>query len=122
MVDPIDLRPGPEIEQLTTWLDGWGVDVDVRDSDDHGMYDDDTMMGGTGMMSDDEMDTMAAMAGADLEAMFLEMMIRHHQGAIEMAKTELEDGTNADVLAVAQNIIETQQAEIDTMSSMLSAS
>ncbi len=57
--------------------------------------------------------------GADLDRMFLETMIRHHQGAIRMAEVELDEGSNADVLALAQGIIDGQQAEIDQMQSML---
>lgn len=79
----------------------------------------DGMDGANGMMSDDEMDMMSEAMGADLDRMFLETMIRHHQGAIRMAEVELEEGSNADVLALAQGIIDGQQAEIDQMQSML---
>ena len=77
-----------------------------------------TMQNGS-TMSDDEMDMMSEAMGADLDRMFLETMIRHHQGAIRMAEVELEEGSNADVLALAQGIIDGQQAEIDQMQSML---
>ena len=111
------------------WLDGLGRapvlamyrrlcrhywDIDPAGSD--GM---DGMDGANGMMSDDEMDMMSEAMGADLDRMFLETMIRHHQGAIRMAEVELEEGSNADVLALAQGIIDGQQAEIDQMQSML---
>ena len=46
-------------------------------------------------------------------------MIGHHQGAIEMAKAEFADGENVDAKQLAQNIINTQQAEIDQMQKML---
>lgn len=128
LAEQIKAAQGPEIDQMIRWLDEWGVTTGDGESGDHGMHDDGTammegeVMEGTGMMSDEEMDDMASMSGADLDAMFLRMMIRHHEGAIEMARTELEDGSNADALALAQTIIDTQQAEIDQMNSMLSAS
>jgi uncharacterized protein (DUF305 family) len=51
--------------------------------------------------------------------MFLQMMIGHHKGAIEMARTELRDGVNPDAKALAQKIIDGQQAEITTMEQLL---
>ena len=112
LAEQINAAQGPEIDQMNQMLDDW--DIDPAGSD--GM---DGMDGANGMMSDDEMDMMSEAMGADLDRMFLETMIRHHQGAIRMAEVELEEGSNADVLALAQGIIDGQQAEIDQMQSML---
>ena len=112
LAEQINAAQGPEIDQMNTWLDDW--DIDPAGSD--GM---DGMDGANGMMSDDVMDMMSEAMGADLDRMFLETMIRHHQGAIRMAEVELEEGSNADVLALAQAIIDGQQAEIDQMNGML---
>ncbi|MEH2266609.1 CopM family metallochaperone [Nostoc sp.] len=46
---------------------------------------------------------------------FAAMMIPHHQGAIEMAKTELQYGTDPRLRRLAQEIIVTQQSEIELM-------
>ena len=46
-------------------------------------------------------------------------MIAHHEGAIEMAQTELKDGRNPAALKLAQEIIDTQQAEIKQMQALL---
>ncbi len=46
---------------------------------------------------------------------FAAMMIPHHQGAIEMAKIELQYGTDLRLRRLAQEIIVTQQSEIDLM-------
>lgn len=46
---------------------------------------------------------------------FAKMMIPHHQGAIEMAKTELQYGTDSRLRRLAQEIIITQQSEIELM-------
>ncbi len=50
---------------------------------------------------------------------FMVMMIPHHQAAIDMAKTELQYGTNPKLRAMAQSIIKAQQAEIDQMKALL---
>ena len=49
------------------------------------------------------------------DADFALMMMPHHQGAIEMAKVELQFGTDPTLRRLAQEIIITQQSEIDVM-------
>lgn len=112
LAEQIKAAQGPEIDQMNAWLDDWGIEP----AESSGM---DGMDGTNGMMSGDEMDTMSETMGADLDQMFLKMMIRHHRGAIQMAELELDKGSNPDVLALAQAIIDGQQAEIDQMQSML---
>jgi uncharacterized protein (DUF305 family) len=51
--------------------------------------------------------------------MWLKMMIEHHQGAIDMATTESNDGMNADALALAGQIVTAQQGEIEEMTALL---
>lgn len=115
LAEQIKAAQGPEIDQMNAWLDDWGIEPSGSDGPhDMGGMDD---MGG--MMSADEMDVMSETMGADLDRMFLEMMIRHHEGAIQMAQVELDNGSNADVLSLAQAIIDGQQAEINEMQSML---
>jgi len=47
------------------------------------------------------------------------MMVRHHEGAIEMAKTEVSDGRSTDAQSLAHDIITAQQAEIAAMKRLL---
>jgi uncharacterized protein (DUF305 family) len=62
---------------------------------------------------------MAAMTGADFDQMWLEMMIAHHEGAIAQSQTVKANGQNTDVLALADQIITAQQAEITEMQALL---
>jgi len=50
---------------------------------------------------------------------FVNMMIMHHQGAIDMATTEIASGKQENVKSLANNIIKDQQKEIATMQSWL---
>ena len=50
---------------------------------------------------------------------FLAMMIAHHQGAVDMAETELADGENPEARELAQAIIDAQEAEIAEMQELL---
>ena len=102
---------GPEIEQLEAWLTDWGVDSDDAGGMDHGGMD--------GMMSEDDMAELEAADGAEASRLFLEQMIEHHEGAVEMALTQLDDGQNPDAVALAQDIVDAQTGEIDQMRDML---
>lgn len=71
-----------------------------------------------GMASDAEISALEDATGQEADCLFLELMIRHHEGAIPMAEALLELGTDPRALQVAQNITDGQTAEIDAMESM----
>ena len=51
--------------------------------------------------------------------MFLEGMVKHHEGAVEMAQTEISDGENPDAIKLAEAIVTSQQQEITVMKDLL---
>lgn len=117
LAERIEAAQEPEIEEMTAWLDAWDEDVPSGSGmDDHSGMD---MGPGTGMMSAEDMEALDASSGSEFDQMFLEMMILHHEGALEMAEAELADGEYPDALALAQRILDTQQAEIDEMNMIL---
>jgi uncharacterized protein (DUF305 family) len=54
-------------------------------------------------------------AAKPFDRAFIDMMVPHHQGAIRMARVELEEGESADLMQLAQQIIEAQSREIEEM-------
>ncbi|MEU7240222.1 DUF305 domain-containing protein [Streptomyces sparsogenes] len=105
----------PEIQTMTGWLKAWGERVP------HGMEG----MGHNampGMMSDHDMHQMKSASGNAFDTMFLTMMIKHHQGAIDMAKTEKQHGAYGPAKKMAAGIVTTQTAEITQMRTMLGTS
>lgn len=102
----------PEIAQMAGWLAGWGQPA--MPSTGH-------QMGGGmgGMMSQAEMDALERAAGKEAMKLYLDGMIIHHEGAIDMAEDQLEDGENPDVNELARQIITSQRAEITTMRELL---
>jgi len=73
-----------------------------------------------GMLSDEEMSDLAAATGSRFDKLFLEGMIKHHEGAIDMAEMVI-DSNNSEVAALAKAIIEAQRKEISKMKELLSA-
>lgn len=71
-----------------------------------------------GMASADELAALSAATGQAADCQFLELMIRHHEGAIPMADAVIELGNEPAVLAVAERMRAAQQFEIDAMASM----
>ena len=67
----------------------------------------------------DMMRSMPMASSGDADADFLLMMIPHHQSAIEMARVELEQGDDEETRAMAQAVIDAQEAEIAEMRAML---
>jgi uncharacterized protein (DUF305 family) len=58
------------------------------------------------------MKQLGTMKGVDFDKMWAAMMIRHHLGAIEMAKTVKSSGSNAEIIALADKVIAAQEGEI----------
>jgi uncharacterized protein (DUF305 family) len=79
---------------------------------------DDEARAAMGMASADEIAALEQATGAEADCLFLDLMIRHHEGAIPMAEALLELGTDPRALDVADSIRAGQTAEIDAMQSI----
>lgn len=138
LAERIQQAQDPEIQQMTGWLKAWGAAPTTTGMSDMpgmttgqsmpGMSSGSSMPSGTasapmpGMMSAQDMATLQAAKGSEFDTMWLQMMIQHHQGAIDMAKTELNQGASTDAKDLAQKIIDGQQAEITEMKGLLGQS
>ncbi|SDO58237.1 DUF305 domain-containing protein [Lentzea jiangxiensis] len=118
LAERIEGAQDPEIKTMTGWLSKWGAAPTASSMPkmDHGSMDHGA---GTGMMTAVEMAGLGRVSGAGFDRMWTEMMIRHHQGAIEMSETHLDKGSNAESKKLAQDIITAQQAEITEMQGLL---
>ncbi|WP_405575655.1 DUF305 domain-containing protein [Streptomyces sp. NBC_01167] len=104
---------GPEIKTLSGWLTTWGEQVPAEGAMDHSAH------GRGGMMTAEEMDKLKNSSGTAFDTAFMEMMIKHHEGAVAMAKTEKADGSFAEAKTMADSIITSQTAEIARMNDLL---
>jgi uncharacterized protein (DUF305 family) len=97
----IETAQSPEIQQMRGLLTAWGTPAPTTSGGmGHGQL--------PGMVS-----------GAGFDRMFLQMMVVHHQGAVDMSQTELAQGSNPDARHLAQQIISAQQAQISEMQTLL---
>ncbi|WP_030421571.1 DUF305 domain-containing protein [Streptomyces sp. NRRL F-5065] len=111
----IEKAQDPEITTMTGWLESWGEEVPAETSGaGHAGHE-----GMPGMMDDREMTELEGASGADFDRMFLTMMIAHHEGAVEMAETELAEGRHGPSRAMAEDVVSAQSAEIAEMRKLL---
>jgi uncharacterized protein (DUF305 family) len=74
-----------------------------------------------GMATDGEMDALRRATGRDAEVLFLQLMIRHHEGGVLMARALLERSSHEDVVTLVRGIDSGQTGEIASMTEMLTA-
>ena len=114
LADRVQEAQQPEIETLSGWLEEWDADSGHMDDGMGGMD-----HGAGGMMSEQDMHSLMNATGADFDRLFLEQMIVHHEGAVEMAEAEISGGQNAQAIELAESIRDGQTAEIAEMEQLL---
>jgi uncharacterized protein (DUF305 family) len=114
----IEKAQDPEIRTMTGWLKAWGEDVPAAGGDgmDHSAP---GHAGMPGMMGDEDMAALEKLTGKAFDVQFLTLMVEHHEGAVEMARTEQSKGRYGPAKAMADDIVTAQKAEISEMKGML---
>ncbi len=120
----IELNQVRELGQLQGWLALWDAPQVASGPPmtwmtDHPHPSGDTVM--PGLASVDEMNHLGDLKGRDLETSFLQLMIRHHQGGLLMARAAARRTTDPHVRALATTMATEQQQETATMTGLLSA-
>jgi len=103
----IKAAQAPEIVSMTGWLDAAGVSDAMGHS-----------MGEMGMLDDAQMAALTAARGAAFDTLYLEGMIQHHLGAIDMAQMILSSA-NPEVKKLGEAVVTSQTAEVALMKKML---
>ncbi|WP_427006644.1 DUF305 domain-containing protein [Pseudarthrobacter sp. H2] len=74
-----------------------------------------------GMATPAELAALEASTGAAAERLYLELMIRHHQAGVAMARAVLDRTENVAVTSLARSVVTAQQSEADYMFELLTA-
>ncbi|QGK69021.1 DUF305 domain-containing protein [Allosaccharopolyspora coralli] len=99
---------GPEIGQMRAWL-----------GEQQGQGGETPQQGGmSGMVSPEAMDALRQASGEEFDRLWIEAMIQHHEGAVEMAQTQLEEGSDPRMRGLAEQIVGAQEAELQELRSL----
>jgi uncharacterized protein (DUF305 family) len=113
----IDVSQTDEIRTMRQWLQARGLEA--PDAHAHHAPGAPLM---PGMLTADEMATLAAATGTAFDRLFLQYMIRHHEGALVMVKELFASpgaGQDGDINAFASDVEADQAMEIGRMRAML---
>jgi uncharacterized protein (DUF305 family) len=105
-----------EIEVLQELLAQWGEPT----ASVHEGHEGHGAMGIDGMVDTATMTRLQSLTGREFDVLWLRSMIRHHQGAVAMARSEIVHGQNPDAVKMAKIIVEWQQFEIARMDALVS--
>ena len=112
LAEKIKAAQSPEIERMDRWMSEWNMAEDM-DHDALGHKD--------GMVAEDKINQLKQATGEDAAQLFLEQMIIHHEGAVTMAQTETSEGSSPPAIDLAQDIVKSQNDEIQEMKQLLAA-
>ncbi|MGX1761887.1 DUF305 domain-containing protein [Streptomyces lydicus] len=127
LAEKIKKAQAPEIKTMSGWLTAWGEQVpEEMPGMDHSAHSTHSahseMPDMKGMQGMKEMDALKKKSGSGFDTSFLEMMIGHHRGAVQMAGTEKDKGAYGRAKTLAAGIIKAQNAEIAQMNKLLGKS
>ncbi|WP_043641213.1 DUF305 domain-containing protein [Nonomuraea candida] len=105
---------GPEIRAMTSWLAELGRTVPAGHGHEQGMA-------GYGMATQEELNALRAARGGPFDRLFLQLMTRHHEGAVKMAGEQLAGGRDQRMRLLAKDVYAGQSLEIDRMRKLLAS-
>lgn len=115
----ITLSQDDEIAMMQDWLGDRGLEVTAEDAHHQSGF-----MRMAGMLTDEEMEALAAVRGSDFDRLYLESMIQHHQGALDMVENLLDQrGSVQDPLLYefTSDVTSDQTSEIERMVTLLAS-
>jgi uncharacterized protein (DUF305 family) len=104
-----------QLETLNGWIQAWDPAGDLEPAEDENA----PHHGGHGLMTERQMQELDLADGPAAQRLFLEGMIRHHEGAVAIAEAEIATGSYPDAVELAKDLVETQRAEIAAMQQSL---
>ncbi|MGW5388305.1 DUF305 domain-containing protein [Nocardia sp. NPDC003963] len=128
-----------QIGRMQGWLQMWGAPArgtngymgwmheeqgsDQHGSHDHGsgMHDTGAMAAMPGMASTEDIQRLRDARGADLDVLFLQLMLRHHEGGVPMLEYGAEHAETGEIRILSGQMLAAQQGEAKLITDMLTA-
>ena len=115
-----------QIGIMQGWLSAWGLNSRSAEppmtwmaDHEHGGGEGEFPETMPGLATDEDLVRLSDAEGEEAEVLFLELMIAHHLGGIEMAEAEVELGNEELVTNFAQGMVDAQTTEVENMERML---
>ncbi|MBA2276321.1 MAG: DUF305 domain-containing protein [Chloroflexia bacterium] len=115
----IALTQNSQVGTMQGWLDVWDLSPNGEDPPMTWMDHPITEGRMPGMAAPDEVERLRTIPVDQAEVLFLQLMIRHHQGGVAMAEALLERSDQPQVTRLARSIVAAQRSEIEAMNQML---
>jgi uncharacterized protein (DUF305 family) len=112
----------PVMGWMSTFAEGGMAGMDMDDepgSEASGVPE--SPMVAMGLATEDEMAALGAAEGVTAERLYLQLMIDHHRGGVEMASVAVEEASQPQVRRLAEAMVAGQTSEIDRLSELLDA-
>lgn len=119
LADRIDVEQGLEIYMMQSWQEWNGLEKTDPQQSYEEMLQDPMMVEEMGMATPEELDQLSAATGSAFDVQFLRLMIKHHNGAIDMLTEVLTNGTDETLQTWATDMLATQYAQVQMMQRML---
>lgn len=125
----IELSQQQQVGQMQAWLNLWGLSENtngprmawMQGGDMPGMHmppvDEAAAM--PGMASQEDLHRLSSASGKQLDVLFLQLMLHHHQGGIPMAEYAADHASLPQVRNLAEKMSAAQLAEIEQMTNLL---
>lgn len=98
-----------ELERINSWLTSWGPAATAG----HGSEEEPDHHGGTGgLMTEGQMQLLDQLDGPTAQQVYLEGMVKHHQGAVALTETQIREGRHPEAVAFSREVLARQQSEI----------
>jgi uncharacterized protein (DUF305 family) len=109
LTDVIAARQTAEIQTMKGWLRRWQQPMPATGGMAH------EAERAPGMMSQGQLDWLATLDGREFDLGFTTSMKTHHLGAIQLARSILQEGRSPEVRMLATRILTAQQDEVDQL-------
>ncbi|GLZ30030.1 hypothetical protein Lesp02_22200 [Lentzea sp. NBRC 105346] len=113
----VDATQRDELTTLKSWLQTWGVPTTTdHNPNAHAHH------GGLPLIDENTIRNLGNLSGTEFDATYINLMNGHQGGAVEMARTELKDGSNPELKAYADRVAQSRQAQVGRLIGMVNGS